>query len=197
MKLSASNIPLTVFAASATGLVGLAFCAAPLSVLPYTIREHGLISFVPLLDVFVACTGLLVIVLSVAVVFRRRWAHVALVRSMFGLMIVTVFVLGRKVLQNGRSPSDRFMDVTAGPFILLAMGVVLLFLVNRRVQDELVPQPNQALEPTGSTSSRQAPTAVTPPASAFDQQRRDRSAFDVLRRDKDAGDRASGTRGSP
>jgi len=40
-------------------------------------------------------------------------------------------------------------------------------------------EPNQALEPTS--------TAVTPPA----------SASGVLRRDEDAGDRASGTRGSP
>lgn len=147
MKLSASNIPLTVFAAFATGLVGVAFCAAPLSVLPSMIRVHGMISFVPLLDVLVACVGLLIIVLSVAVVFRRRWAHVALVRSMLGLMVVGGLAFGRKILQDGRTPSDHVMDVTAGPCIFIAMGIVVLFLVNRRVQEELEPLPNQPAHP--------------------------------------------------
>ena len=148
MKLSVANIPFTVFVACATGLVGLAFSAAPLSVLPAMIRAHGMISFVPMLDVFVACIGLLIILLSVAVVFRRRWAHVGLVRSMLGLMVVGGFAFGRKILQGGRTPSDHFMDMTAGPGIFLAMGVVVLFLVNRRVQDELEPLPNEPSQQT-------------------------------------------------
>ena len=31
------------------------------------------------------------------------------------------------------------MDVTAGPCLVILLGVVLLFLLNRRVQDELAP----------------------------------------------------------
>lgn len=154
MKLSASNIPLTIFAAFATGLVGLAFSAAPLAVLPAMIRAHGMMSFVPMLDIFVACVGLLVIVLSVAVAFRRRWAHVALVRSMVGLMVVGGFAIGRKVLQEGRTPSDHLMDVTASPCILLTIGVVVLFRLNRRVQDELEPLPNQSTQPTQAEGLR-------------------------------------------
>ncbi len=148
MKLSAVDIPLTVFAASAAGLVGLAFCAGPLSVLPQMIRVHGLVSFVPMMDIFVACAGLLVIALSVGVGFRRRWAHFALVRSLLGLMIVFALAIGRKALQDGRSDSARLLDVTAGPCLVIAMGIVLLFLVNRRVQDELTPHLNHLPEPT-------------------------------------------------
>lgn len=148
MKLSAADIPLTVFAASATGLVGLAFCAGPLSVLPQMIRVHGLGSFVPLMDIFVACAGLFVVALSVGVGFRRRWAHIALVRSLLGLMIVLALAIGRKALQDGRTVSERLMDMTVGPCLVIVMGIVLPFLVNRHVRDELKPQPNHSPEPT-------------------------------------------------
>lgn len=139
MKFSAADIPLTVFAASAAGLIGVAFSAGPLSVLPHVIRTHGLLSFMAVVDVLVACAGMLVILLSVAVGFRRRWAYAGLVRSIFGVMIVAVLAIARKALQEERTLSERLMDITAGPVVLLAMATVLLFLMNRRVQEELVP----------------------------------------------------------
>jgi hypothetical protein len=112
------------------------------------IRAHGLVSFVPMMDIFVACAGLLVVALSVGVGFRRRWAQVALVRSMLGLIVVCVLAIGRKALQDNRTASERLMDVAIGPALVILMGVVLLFLVNRRVQDELAPRPNEAPEAT-------------------------------------------------
>ena len=148
MKLSVANIPLTFFAGFTTGLVGVIFCVAPLSVLPSMIRAHGLVSFVPMMDIFVACVGFFVVARSIGVGFRRRWAHVGLVRSMLGLMIVCVLAIGRKALQDNRAASERLMDVAIGPGLVILMGVVLLFLVNRRVQDELAPRPNEAPEAT-------------------------------------------------
>jgi hypothetical protein len=156
MKLSATNIPLRVFAASAAGLVGVAFCVGPLSVLPFTIHVHGLVSFVPIMDIFIACIGLSAIAFSVGVALRRRWAHCALVRLMLALIIVLVLALGRKELQDGRTGSERLMDLTVGPCLVIVMGGVLLFLVNRRVQDEFASQPNQ--------SSQSTTPSVTPPA---------------------------------
>lgn len=137
MKNPAANIPLTLFAASATGVAGTAFCVGPLLVLPYTIRAHGLRSFVPLMDIVVACAGLSVVVLSVAVGFRRRWAYQPLVRTMIGLTLVLALAIGRKTLQPGRTGTEHLLDLTAGPCLVALMGFVLLFLLNRRVQDEL------------------------------------------------------------
>jgi hypothetical protein len=87
---------------------------------------------------------------------------------MFGLLLVAVFVFGRKALQDGQTPSDRLMDVTAGPCILLAMGIVLLFLVNRRVQDELEPRPNKLPLPTPASVTSAASAPVAPSSSAAD-----------------------------
>jgi hypothetical protein len=98
------------------------------------------------MDIIVACAGLAGISLSVGLALRRRWAHGALVRLMAALIVVFVLALGRKALQEGRTSSERLMDVTVGPCLVIVMGVVLLFLLNRRVQDELTPQPNKAAD---------------------------------------------------
>ncbi|MEO6992777.1 MAG: hypothetical protein ABI273_04025, partial [Lacunisphaera sp.] len=73
---------------------------------------------------------------------RRQWAHAALLRMLVSLMIISVCAVVRKELEGGRTLSDRLMDVTVGPTIVVLIGMVVLFLVNRRVQDELVPQPS-------------------------------------------------------
>lgn len=91
------------------------------------------------MDILVACAGLSAVILSVGVGFRRRWAYVPLVRAMFGLTIILAFAIGRKTLQQGRTGTEHIMDVTAGPCLVILLGVVLLFLLNRRVQDELAP----------------------------------------------------------
>ena len=144
MKYSASSIPLTVFAGAATGLIGAAFCAGPLSVLGYNVRVHGLYSFVPLMGLTVACIGATVIVLSVAVMMRRRWAYRSLIRLMFALLLVMILALARKLLDRDRASYDHLNDLTFGPLLVLVVSVALLFLINRRVQSDLQPEPKRS-----------------------------------------------------
>ena len=90
-------------------------------------------------------------------------------------------------------------------WVVTALAVVALFsLTTCAGPRRSVPKKTSALRLLPVTSHQRmtptlepAPLRVTPAASASGVLRRDKSAFDLLRRDENAGDRASGTRGSP
>jgi hypothetical protein len=144
MKHYLSNIPLTFFAGAAAGVIGIAFCAAPLTVLAYNIRVHGFYSLMAMVDVTVAGIGIGVVALAAGVMLRRAWAHRWLVRSLVALWVVLVLAVARKLLQHDRPPADFRNDLVFGPFVAILIVVTWLFLINRRVREDLRPEPNKA-----------------------------------------------------
>ena len=148
MKISTANVLLRLFATFASGVIGVAFSAGPLSVLPYNIRVHGLVSFIPLMGILISCAGIAVVVLSISVGLRRKWAHDSLVHILAGLTIVFVIAVGRKVLQEGSSTEEHMKVLSFGSCVVVSMVLVVLLLLNRRIQDQLEARPNQSSQPT-------------------------------------------------
>jgi hypothetical protein len=132
------------YGAFATAAFGVLFFVEPLRALPHVVHAHGLVSASAMRVVLLASLGFAILVGSAGFAMRSSWSYRMLVWSMGALIPFSVFLITRRDLIAAHTASERWQDLTYGTGLVVAMGVTLMFLRSRAVQNDFRPQATQS-----------------------------------------------------